>query len=233
MIQYLRMPMYPAAMVGRLVKLSSNRVQRWLKGYEYSYTVGIDQTEQIGYKGPIVNRENKDRSTYASFLDLIDLLFVKEFLSYGLSLQKIRKGLIEAEKLVGGHHFAQRTFFTDGKNIYLQVKEQGDNAILELLSGGQWVIAQFIKDLAYKIEFDKQTGFAQKWFPLGKNVPIVIDPAISFGQPSILGKGISTANIYDFYNAENEKIPDVCTWLKLQKTEVKAAVEFEQWLAAA
>ena len=41
----------------------------------------------------------------------------------------------EADRLIGGHHFAQRNFFTDGRNIYMEVRDRG-NALLELLTGG-------------------------------------------------------------------------------------------------
>ena len=231
-MSFLDVPMYPAALAGRFVKLSPGRVRRWLQGYEYAYEIGKDRTPCLRHKDPIVCREQPIETSYASFLDLIDLLFVKQFLKYGLSLQRIRKALTEAQKLIGGHHFAQRTFFTNGRSIYIKVKEQG-NAILELLSGGQWVIAPIIEELSHQIEFDKPSGFAQRWYPLGKKYPIVIDPAISFGQPSIIGRGISTFNVYDFFIAENEKIDSVTTWFKINKKEAGAAVEFERWLIAA
>jgi uncharacterized protein (DUF433 family) len=165
-------------------------------------------------------------------LDLIDLLFVNKFLKYGISLQRIRKALNEANNILGGHHFAQRNFFTDGKNIYLQVKDEAD-ALLELLSGGQWVIEKFIKELSHQIKFDEPTGFAKQWYPFGKNGLIVLDPKFSFGQPTIVGKGISTANVYDLFMGERKRIKKVCSWLSLREQEVRAAVNFESRLKAA
>jgi uncharacterized protein (DUF433 family) len=111
------------------------------------------------------------------------------------------------------------------------VKEQG-RAIMELLSGGQWIIASVIKQLADQIGFHETTGLAQRWFPEGRSVPIVIDPSVSFGRPSIVGRGIATANVYDFFLAENRRIPRVCSWMGLDQKEVKAAVAFEERLAA-
>jgi uncharacterized protein (DUF433 family) len=169
---------------------------------------------------------------YASFYDLIDLLFVKKFLDYGVSLQRIRKALKEAEELIGGHHFAQRSFFTDGRNIYLKVKNDAD-ALLELLSGGQWVIAPIIRQLAHRIDFDQPTGLAQRWYPLGPKGLIVLDPRISFGKPTLRGRGIATANVYDLFLGENESIGRVCSWMNLKNKEVEAAIKFERFLAAA
>ena len=134
-------PSYSVAETSRLVGLSVNRVRRWLKGYDYYY----DST--LRHKRPVVKQRGSAKTSYASFLDLVDLLFVKRFLDHGVSLQKVRKALDEARQILGTNHFARESFFTDGKNIYLQVKEAGE-AILELLSGGQWVIASIIKALS-------------------------------------------------------------------------------------
>lgn len=225
-------PMYPAAMVGRLVGMGATRVRRWLKGYHYTYAAGPGKEIREGQMEPVVRRGETADTSYASFYDLIDLLFVKRFLDLGISLQKIRKALDEAEELLGGHHFAQRSFFTDGRNIYLKVKNDAD-ALLELLSGGQWVIAQIIMQLAHQIDFDRPTGFARRWYPLAPNTLVVLDPNISFGQPTLAGRGILTANVYDFFMAEEKKINRVCSWMNLKRKEVQAAVIFERQLAAA
>ena len=217
--------MYPAVEAARLVGLRTVRVRRWLKGYEYWYE------SQIRHQRPVVRRRSTAGTTYASFLDLIDLLFIKNFLDYGISLQKIRKALDEAAQILNTDHFARQIFFADGRNIYLQVKEEGD-AILQLLSGGQWVIAPIIQQLADQIEFDAPTGIARRWYPMGPNGLIVLDPLVSFGRPTIVKRGIATANVYDLFMAESHKADHVSSWLNLTPKEVDAAIEFEERLAA-
>jgi uncharacterized protein (DUF433 family) len=216
---------YPAAEAGRLVGLSPTRVRRWLRGYDYRYAAGIQHQQ------PVIRQRGTYGTTYASFLDLIDLLFVKRFLDYGISLQKVRKALNEATELLGTDHFARRSFFTDGSNIYLEVRERGD-AILQLLSGGQWVIAPIIQELAVQIDFDSPSGLARRWYPLGPDGFVVLDPLVSFGRPTIANRGIATANIYDFFLAERRRVEPVCSWLQLEQQEVRAAVAFEERLAA-
>jgi len=217
-------PMYSAAEASRLVGLSATRVRRWLKGYKYSYE------NQIHQQSPIIHRQDLQDS-YASFLNLIELLFVKRFVDYGISLQKVRKALDEASEIVGTKHFAHQCFFTSGNVIYLKVKEQG-NAILQLLSGGQWVIPSIIQQLAYQIVFDDFTSLARRWYPMGTDGLIVLDPYISFGRPSIVSRGIATSNIFDFYMAENKSMKRLCSWMNLTPQEAKAAVNFEEYLAA-
>jgi hypothetical protein len=219
------MAMYQSSEAGRLIGLSTTRVRRWLKGYNYYY--GSD----MHHIRPVLNRpKEKESSSYASFFDLIDLLFAKQFLDNGISLQRLRKALNEATNVLGTNHFARETFFSDGKNIYLKVRKHDGN-LLQLLSGGQWVIAPIILQLAKQIEFDHRTGFARRWIPQIGGGLIILDPLISFGRPSIR-KGIDTASIYDLYIAEGESVARVCSWMKLSPTEVRAAVSFETAIAA-
>ena len=218
-------PSYPAAEAGRLVGLKAGRVRRWLKGYGYSYG------DTVRYQPPVLQRSGTRSTSYASFLELVDLLFVKRFLDHGVSLQRVRRALNEAHEILGTDHFARQTFFTDGGNIFLQIRDRGD-AILELLSEGQWVIAPLIRQLAEQIEFESPAGLARRWYPLGRSRPVVLDPFVSFGAPSIVGRGVKTANVHDLFVAENESLVAVRAWWDLTEAEIEAAVEFEVGMAA-
>ena len=111
------------------------------------------------------------------------------------------------------------------------MKEKGE-AILELLSGGQWVIAPVIRELAEQIEFDSPSGLARRWYPMGPEGLVVLDPMVSFGRPAIVGKGLATSNVFDFFFGEKGQIDAVCSWMDLRPEEVEATVEFEERLAA-
>ncbi len=222
-------PAYSVAEAGRLARLTSGRVRRWLRGYEYSYG------DAVRGQPPVLQGSGTE-SSYASFLDLVDLLFVKRFLDHGVSLQKVRRALDEARRLLGTDHFARQTFFTDGGSIFLELQEGArrgrGEAILELMSGGQWVIAPVIRELARQIEFESPEGLASRWYPLGQNRPVVLDPTVSFGAPSIAGRGVKTINIHDLFVAENENLASVRAWWDLTDDEIQAAVDFERQLAA-
>lgn len=232
-IEPLDVPMYSQAMASRLVGLDSGRVRRWLQGYEYTYVPRTSAAKGRRRQSPLVRRRGALGSQYASFVDLIDLLFVKTFVEHGISVQRLRKALEEAADLTGDDHFAQRRFWTDGRKIYLQIKDKPADALLELLSGGQWVIAPIIKQVAHQIEFDAITGVSKRWFPLGKDKSVVVDPSVAFGAPTIAGRGVQTANVFDLYEGEDRNIGRVSAWLDLPPEAVRNAVEFEQALAAA
>ena len=222
----LEMPIYPTAEAGRLVGLHPARVSRWLQGYHYPYTPRSGQAG-VHRQAPVLSREKTPLPTYASFLELIELLFVKRFVDNGMSLQKVRKALEEVKQKINTKHFAQQIFFTNGHDIFLKMEHHG-NAIMQMLANGQWVIAPVIQELGHRIEFDQITRVATRWYPLKNSKLVVLDPHYSFGRPSLSRNGIATANIYDLYLAEKKKIERVCSWFDIDKDEVKAAVSFEE-----
>jgi uncharacterized protein (DUF433 family)/DNA-binding transcriptional MerR regulator len=229
-IDLLDTPMYSPTMASRLVGLRPERVRRWLRGYEFP--VGKGNHRLTKRQKPVVHRKKTAGQAYASFLDLVDLLFVKRFLEEGFSLQKLRAALNEAEEVFEGRRFAHRDFWTDGSRIYLRIKDHpGD--LLELLSGGQWAIRDIILRFATQIDFAKGSGLAERWYPMGKNHPVVLDPQIAFGAPTVVDRGTQTDNIYDFFVAEREDIARTRDWFDLTAKEVRSAVEFERHLVAA
>ncbi|MBM3214901.1 DUF433 domain-containing protein [Candidatus Poribacteria bacterium] len=142
----------------------------------------------------------------------------------------------EAREILGTDHFARQRFFTDGRGVFLAVKESAKadegEAMMKLLSGGQWVIPDVIKALADEIEFDSSTDLAQRWYPPDADRRVVVDPAVSFGSPSVAGTGITTANVYDLYVAEGRKIGPVRRWFGLETDCIEAAICFEERMAA-
>jgi uncharacterized protein (DUF433 family) len=231
----LQVPTYTPAMVGRMIGLKPDRVRRWLHGYRYTYYVDSFGDKLKREKRPVVRSTRGDDERYASFLELIDLLFVKQFIKHGMSLQKLRKALDEAETILGERHFSKKKFFTDGTEIFLALKKKsndGTDNLMRLLSGGQWAIPEIIKQTASRIDFDSLTEYATRWYPLSDSNLVVIDPKISFGAPTLLKRGIKTVNIYDLYIAEGKSVDAVSDWMEIERIEVESAIEFEMKLAA-
>ena len=194
---------YEAAEVGRWVGVGPSQVRRWLR-------MGA----------------SRQRRVHASFLDLIDLLFVTPFLARGLRLRQLRAALDEAGHLLGFDHFAVRDFFTDGHGIFLRTRTYGD-AVLRLLSDGQWV-ADDIQDIAGSIDFDDGSGLAERWYPSGTDGLIVIDPLVAAGRPAIDGRAVSTAHVHAAFVEEGRDVAGACARLGLSTDEVEAAVLFEE-----
>ena len=217
-------PAYPPVEAGRLVGIHPRRVRRWHVGYSYRYGKGLRRQH------PVLGTSTQPDSTHVSFLQLIELLFIKQFLDHGISLQRIRRALEEAKDILGTAHVAHHVFFSDGATVFLRVRDKG-NAILQLLSSGQWAIAPIIEEIAKQIDFsDAPNQYARRWYPPGYDRTVVVDPAVSFGRPSLAGRRISTANIYDLFVAEGGDYGAVKGWWGISTEEVDAAVRFERAL---
>jgi uncharacterized protein (DUF433 family) len=218
MYRTLSAPTYSISEVHRLIGISRGRVSRWLRGYKY----------EGGVQDPVILRSILPESTYASFLDLVDLLFVKKFIERGFSLQFIRKALDEAREHLGTPHFARNKFFTSSHKIILELPKSSKNMIA-LLSGGQMAMGEIVEQIFDKLDFEDVTkfGFAIRWYPQGREGFIIIDPQVSFGRPTIRGRGVATENVLDLYIGEGKKIEPVRKWFHLSRPEVQAAIRFE------
>lgn len=222
----LNAPAYSIAEASRLVNMKYWTVRRYLQGYEYDYA------GQRKSQPPVVDSDF-EKKIYASFLDLIDLVFVREFLQRGFGLPTLRKALDEARDWLGTPHFGQSVFFTTSADqIALQMPEDG--SMVALLTGGQGVMTQIVKMFSDRLNFEDATkfGFARRWYPREGKRLIVIDPEISFGRPTLIGTGIPTNNIYDLFLGEDKSIEPVSNWFEIPAVKIEAAVQFEQALWA-
>ncbi|MBN1684525.1 MAG: DUF433 domain-containing protein [Gammaproteobacteria bacterium] len=225
-LEILTTPTYSLITSARLVNMKKWTVRRYLRGYEYDY-------DQKRIKQPPVIKGSNIQEPYASFLDLIDLIFVRELLKRGFFLPTIRKALDEARQWLGTKHFGRSEFFTCGASeIALRLPKDG--SMITLLTGGQSIFPQVIEQFSDKLDFEDitQYGFAKRWYPRGMDGMIVIDPEIAFGRPIINGTGIPTSNIYDLYLGEEKNIQPVCNWFNISIFQVQTAVQFEHSLCA-
>lgn len=220
-------PLYEPAEVARLVGLSRGQVFRWLFGYSYPYR------EHLKRQDSLVRRQlGTHESRRASFLDLIELRAAKLFLDQGVSAQKVRRAFEEAQEVCREPFpFSSRRIYTAGPRIFLEIrKTEGHTALLELLTGGQWVIEPVLRDYLEQLDFDEGSGLADTWWPLGRRVPVRITPYRAFGAPTLKSRNLKTANVFDLYLAEGRNVDLVSRWFGLGREEIAAAVEYEEGL---
>lgn len=222
-------PAYPTAEAARLADLSSGQVKRWLRGYGFDYRTKSEPRIRHSDKPPVIPRKPDRLHTYASFLDVIDLLLVREFLEHGLSLQQVRIEFAEAKRLLEVDHLAYETFFTIGRKVFLEIDS---GYIVALSSGGQLAIDNVIRELGEQIEFDEETKLAIRWYPLHPNRRVVVDPFVSFGRPVISGRRVTTSNLHEFLVSEDGNVDVICEWMGVEEADVRSAVRLEEQLAA-
>ena len=204
-----------------LTNISVNTLRRWVEGYK--------RPQSAITIAPIIHSDYSkiESSQVLSFLDLVEVLFIKAFQSYGISLQTIRTAVNRASKLLNSEHpFAMKKFYTDGKTILAKIAHDGNSVdLIDLLKKQYQIVDVVLPHLYECIDFN-QFDFAERWWPNGKLAGIVVDPNRSFGQPIIHDLNIKTHLIQELYNS-GHSIEDIIDWYDIDKKYVKMALDFE------
>ena len=176
-----------------------------------------------------------DGNIALSFFELMELRVVKALVDHEISLQHIRGAAkIAAERFATRHPFASQRVFTDGRDIFSSVTEDvhAPNVVRWRAAEIDQVVAGPIFDqFLREIEFDSATSLALRWWPKGREVPIVLDPAISFGAPIIVGTRLRTSTVARL--ARVGSVRDAAIAYEIDVAQANAAVAFEQTLVAA
>ncbi|HEY4003120.1 MAG TPA: hypothetical protein VGO93_29900 [Candidatus Xenobia bacterium] len=226
MVDALHVDAYEPSFVARLTHLQPRRVRLWLKGGDVLVTRRGER--RVYHIAPVVSEGGPGGG--ASFLDLVEVRFISELLRHGVSLQSIRRAYLDARARFGDDHpFARLRFFTFGKSIMVKEPHKGpDEDFIELLTGGQLAMGPIIERFGREVNYGK--SLASEWWPLTKERAVVIDPVHAFGAPTVAGRNLKTANVYDLYLGEGRDITAVCRYYGLTEREVLDVVEFEESL---
>ena len=227
-MNYFGKGIYTLTIAAKILKMNPQKMRRWIKGYTY-----YKNMECRSYN-PLFKTEYKynPNDVVISFLDLTELLFINSFLQYGISIQKIRKAAIAASKFLDtSHPFAIRKMFTDGKTIFADIaQKENDPSLLDLINK-QYQFGKIIEPLLCEcIDFGRY-DYAEKWWPLGKEGEIVLDPARNLGQPILNKYNVKTELIYELYKT-NHSISEISDWYELDKNAIQTAISFEEGLVA-
>ncbi len=86
---------------------------------------------------------------------------------------------------------------SDGKRIFCEY----DTSLMELENAQQFSFTRLVAPYCKKINFQEKTNLAERFWPLGKEHDIIVDPHHQFGQPVILGTNITVYTIINMIKA--------------------------------
>ena len=219
MKEFISRGLYNVPDASRLLCLKRDAIIRWAFGYNRggrSYG-GITTPEVPDLHGRHA----------LTFRELVQLMSVREFLRAGVKWPKIRLAYDQGCQRFGTlYPFARANWFADPGGIYYG---EGDN-LIEMSSGAlQGAIKEALALYLRRMDFDAD-GLAERWYPLGRERPVVLDPAISFGAPVITGTGVRTDTLLGL-NEAGADVESLSWWYSIQPDHVDAALEFEEALS--
>jgi len=217
----------------RIARVNSRSLKRWALGYDYTYRQErLASPPLLQSKIPSVNGEE-----FLTFQQLVEVMFIGLFRAHGVSVPVIRAvAHTAASRYKTNHPFAIENLQTDGKTIFadsVQVEHPmgiSKARITEDLHRGQLVIRDFAQPYFRKIDYVAME--AARYWPVGKEGGIVIDPQRSFGSPIDNGSGVPTSVLYGMYKA-GERTEAIAEWYKVDQASVISSIEFETSLLRA
>src|ERR1700682_1549754 len=187
----LRLPMYSYGESDFLAHVSRGTSRRWLAGYTYRTDGGALVTQP-----PVTIRSDAD--TGVSFIDLIEIVAIGRLKEIGHSLPAIRRVVQNCQEFLGVERpFATLKFKAGGRAIFVSsaggvLVEMGRRKVL---TAWDEVLAPFLEELDYLQDI------VSRWWPMGKTLPIVVDPDYGHGLPVIAESGVRTELVYERFRA--------------------------------
>ena len=153
-----------------------------------------------------------------------------------LSLPTIRTALAYARRYFDtAHPFATCRILTDGKQIFAELTERDipdvtrERAVLELKEG-EYVMEHLVRD--YLEDIDYSDNLALRWWPLGREHLVLLDPTRNSGNPVDPQSGVSSYALIKQVEA-GDSILATANWYRVREQAVKDALEFRDYLRAA
>lgn len=219
-ISILERPVYGVAEAAGLLGLRSDRARAWLDGYV---------REGVSY--PPVIRPERTGDEIVTWGEFVELGYLREYRRKGVPLQRLRPVIDELRQELGVQYpLATAKPYVYDKELVLQLQEKADlpSAIAIVIRSGQEILmtpetSRFFK----KVEFEPgaQGGHALRLRPAGAASPVVIDPLVRFGRPSV--QGVATDRLWELHDA-GESLEQIADEYDLDIETVRAAVAYEE-----
>ena len=227
-------PMYSFSEAAQLGHVSTSTVRNWIRGYE-----GKERQIQ-----PLFNTPASD-VPMVSFLQLIEVIVVGKFRkSYRYSLEKIRRAYeytrtefsldypfahLKLEPL-GGHIVGWMRGEIPGSSLEPPTLQELDEVTTSSLQAFdeplQWSLpVPILAMLHHQLVYDMQQNLAERWYPLGKTVPIVLDPRLSSGVPTVEGRAVTFQTIHKRFKAQ-QRINFIAQDLDLEPELVETVLQY-------
>ena len=206
--------MYSFSEAARLAGVSISTVRNWLFGY----TIEERQVAPL-LKAP-------PDTTCCSFLNLIEIMVAARFRkAEGTSFQTVKRTYENARRLYSLEypfaHYKLRLKAIGGHIVHM-IKERGSLQAID--TPEQYTIPNLVIEMTEQLEYELE--LAAKWYPVGKKIPIVVDPYISAGVPTIKGRGITVENIEKRFYVGKQPFEFIAKDLELEQRVVEEIIRF-------
>lgn len=211
-------------------------VRRWALGYNRTRATGRTAHP------PLIHTELPalEGQHALTFVELIELLYIRAFERAGVPWKHIREAAGVAARMFSTRHpFALRQVYVDPHSVYGAVHEaDGSESLVQLVGHGQHAMPALVKPFLEQIDFGAD-DVARRWWPMGRDAGVVVDPLLAFGLPVVAATGMRVQSLASAWDAERpafgeDGAVDRVAWTyDIQPAHVHTALRFREWLRAA
>jgi uncharacterized protein (DUF433 family) len=215
-------PRYSIPEAASFIDRPSSTVRRWSLGHSRKLHGVMRRDEPLirvdgSLHGPIP----------LSFLNLLELRFLAAYRSR-VPLQSIRRALdFAASELTVERPLLALDFKVHGKSLFIRFASQGnDKYLMNASRKGQLAWPSAIDDFIENVDYDERENSAYRWWPLGRDEPVIVDTTLNGGIPSTALAGVRT-NAIAVHRSEGLDVPEIAEDVGATAAEVRAALRFE------
>ena len=218
-------PAYTPAEVARLLLLPAATVRAWFFGVESS-----------AFRKVLKAADPKRRLlSFGNLCEAHILATIRRV--YNVPMARVRHAiqvLGERDAVADKPILSHRLLAERGRTLLLDVGE----ALVDVGRDEQYVLKDVLERAVARIEWDER-DLPVRLFPFSKRdiaspdepAVVAIDPKIGFGRPILAPAGVSTAVVFDRFNA-GDKIDELASDFAVSTADIEEAIRFESRLAA-
>lgn len=194
-----------------ILSISRHKARYWFKQYL--------RDKFLPFSNEYTYHEKNDLGVFVNFKMLLQFVIFDELKDRGFSTNRIIEWYHNMSRALDTKYpLIEKPIFTSGKDILL--KYEGEYVDDKMQLNFKEIALEFAK----KIEFDS-VGTPIRFYPLGSNRSIVIDPKVKFGAPTIKGTRIEAEAVYELRD-QGVPIKEISKIYNLDIRQVKDAINY-------
>lgn len=206
---------YTATEIANILRVPYRKVYTWMNKY-WDGKIGKEFGSKYSW--------DINGTRAVSFHTFIEFYVMMRFSEAGVKPKQVLEAHTELSKMYRtAFPFARKEVLkgirSDGKHIFLKTIA----GTIEL-NGAKQFNLDLIKIFFVNLEFDKD-NLASRFWPIGKEKSILVDPTRGFGHPVIEGKNIFPEIIYSHHKA-GDPIAYIAHVYQISESEVNHALEY-------
>ena len=221
------MPAYSLGEAAHYLRMPEGTLRSWVVGRLYPVAGATKRSR------PLIHLDDPKKQ-YLSFINLVEAHVLAAIRRrHGVRLPKVRRALDYVSRQFRVEHpLINQAFQTDGLDLFVERYGELINASRE----GQHAMKEIIGVYLKRIEWDSK-GIPIKLYPFTRDTQaetapvsdprvVVMNPAVSFGRPVIVGTGIPVSSIYERYRA-GDSVADLARDFRLDTSAIEEAIRCE------